>query len=156
VNRTYDALNRMTTEDYTGQSGTEVKLIYDNCTNGIGYLCTASSTAATSTNAYDIVGRVTSATTTILGMKYNMQYSYDRQGNITSWVYPNGSQVNVTYNSAGLPNKIQRKPSGGSFSDIISNYDYAPQGQIQNALFGNNASTTYFYDASAIYRLSNL
>jgi hypothetical protein len=48
-----------------------------------------------------------------------------------------------------------RKPTG-TLSDIISNYDYAPQGQIQNALFGNNASTTYFYDTNAIYRLANL
>jgi YD repeat-containing protein len=41
-------------------------------------------------------------------------------------------------------------------ADVISNYDYAPHGKIQNALFGNNASTTYFYDTNAAYRLSNL
>ena len=90
------------------------------------------------------------------GTVYNVQYAYDRQGNITGLMYPNGSQVAVSYNGAGLTNRIQRKPSGGSFSDVISNYDYAPHGKIQNALFGNNASTTYFYDANAVYRLSNL
>src|SRR5262249_9183703 len=122
----------------------------------IGYLCSASSTSASTTNAYDIVGRVTSATTTISNLTYDMQYQYDRQGNVTGLTYPDGSQVNLGYNLAGLPNRMQRKPSGGSFSDIITNYDYSPHGLVQNALFGNNASTTYFYDSSAMYRLSNL
>ncbi|MDA9473272.1 hypothetical protein XI03_01690, partial [Bradyrhizobium sp. CCBAU 65884] len=156
VNRTYDALSRMLTEDYTGQAGTDVTLTYDSCTNGIGNICVASSTSAKTTNAYDILGRVTSATTTVSNFSYNMQYAYDRQGNLTGLTYPNGSQVSYSYNLAGLPNRVQRKPSGGSLSDIITNYDYAPQGAINNVRFGNNASTTYFYDASAMYRLSNL
>ena len=67
VNRTYDALNRMLTEDYTGEAGTEVTNTYDSCTNGIGRLCSASSTSAISTSAYDILGRQISATTTVLG-----------------------------------------------------------------------------------------
>jgi YD repeat-containing protein len=156
VNRTYDTLNRMLTEDYTGASVTEVTDTYDSCTNGIGYLCTASSTNAKTSNAYDILGRVTSATSTVVTTGYNMGYAYDRQGNITGLTYPDSSQVVVSYNLAGLPNHVQRKPSGGSFSDIISNYDYSPTGQVQNILYGNNASTTYFYDANAMYRLSKL
>jgi RHS repeat-associated protein len=156
VNRSYDTLNRMLTEDYTGQSGTEITDTYDSCINGIGYPCTASSTSAKATNAYDILGRTSSATTTISNINYNMLYAYDRQGSVTSLTYPNSSQVTYNFNLAGLASHVLRKPSGGSFSDIISNYDYAPQGQIQNARFGNNASTTYFYNSSAMYRLSQL
>jgi RHS repeat-associated protein len=146
----------MLTEDYTGQSGTELTNTYDSCTYGKGYLCTASSTSAKTSNAYDILGRVSIATTTITNADYTMAYTYDRQGNIASTTYPNGSVVEYVYNSAGSPSRIQRKPSGGSFSNIISNYDYAPNGQALNVKFGNNASTTYFYDANALYRLSNL
>ncbi|MBI2612527.1 VCBS repeat-containing protein [Candidatus Kaiserbacteria bacterium] len=156
VNRTYDALNRMLTENYTGASGTEVTLVYDSCTNGIGYLCSASSTSATSTNSYDILGRILSATTTILNNAYNMQYSYDRQGNVTSWTYPNSTAVTVGYNNAGLPSRIQRKPSGGSFSDIVSSLTYAPTSQSITTVFGSGASTTRTYNADALYRLTNL
>jgi YD repeat-containing protein len=156
VNRTYDPLNRMLTEDYTGAAGTEVTLTYDSCTNGIGFLCTASSTGSFASSTYDILGRVATSAVKINNTSYTMAYSYDRQGNVTALNYPDGSQVKVSFNLAGLPSKIQRKASGGSFSDVMTNYDYAPQGQIQNALFGNNASTTYFYDANAMYRLSNL
>jgi YD repeat-containing protein len=156
VNRAYDALNRMLTEDFTGQSGTEIANTYDSCTYGKGLLCTASSTSAKTSNAYDILGRLSIATTTVNTTNYVMSYVYDRQGNIASTTYPNGSVVEYIYNSAGLPSRIQRKPSGGSYSNIINNYDYAPTGMVQNAKFGNNASTTYFYDANALYRLSNL
>ena len=156
VNRTYDALNRMLTEDYTGQAGTEVTNTYDSCTNGIGYLCTASSTSAKTTNTYDILGRTSISTTTVQNIGYATTYAYDRRGDVTGLTYPNGSQVNYSYNLAGFPNRVQRKASGGSFSDIVSNFDYAPHGLIQNTRFGNNASTTYFYDANAMYRLSNL
>jgi YD repeat-containing protein len=126
VNRAYDALNRILTEDYTGQAGTEVTNTYDSCTNGIGQLCTASSTAAKTSNAYDILGRVTSATTTVNNTAYNIRYQYDRQGNITGLTYPDSSQVTYSFNLGGLPSKIQRKPSGGSLSDIVSNFDTSP------------------------------
>ncbi|MBI4133320.1 hypothetical protein HY478_01770, partial [Candidatus Uhrbacteria bacterium] len=116
----------------------------------------ASSTAALTANVYDIHGRVTTATTTIQNIGYVTSYAYDRQGNVTGLTYPNGSQVNYSYNLAGQQSRVQRKPSGGSFSDIITSFDYAPHGRILNTLFGNTASTTYFYDPTAMYRLSNL
>jgi hypothetical protein len=42
--RTYDALGRLLTESNAGT--TQVTDTYDGCTNGIGYLCTASSVKA--------------------------------------------------------------------------------------------------------------
>ena len=72
----------MLTEDYTGQAGTEVKLTYDSCTNGIGYLCTASSTGSFASSTYDILGRVATSSVTINNLSYSMAYSYDRQGNV--------------------------------------------------------------------------
>lgn len=156
VNRTYDALNRMLTEDYTGDAGTEVTLLWDNCVNGVGYLCSASSTAATTTNWYDINGRITFSTTSVFTISYAMGYQYDRQGNVTAQKYPNFSETLFGYNLANLPSRIQRKQSGGSFSDMVSSFTYAPTGQPITTVFGNGASTTRTYDASALYRLTNL
>ena len=47
--RTYDALGRLLTETNAGT--TQVTNTYDSCTNGIGYLCVASSTSAKTQNA---------------------------------------------------------------------------------------------------------
>ena len=51
VDWTYDSLNRVLTENYTGATGTEIAYTYDTCTNGIGHLCSVSSTDAVSLDA---------------------------------------------------------------------------------------------------------
>ena len=84
--RTYDALGRLLTETNAGT--TQVTNTYDSCTNGIGYLCIASSTAAKTQNAYDILGRVSYATTTIAGISFTSSSTYDRQGNISTSPIP--------------------------------------------------------------------
>ena len=155
VTRTYDALNRMLTEDYTGAAGTEVTNTYDSCGNGIGSLCTASSTSALIANAYDILGRLSVSTTTISGTAYPTSYTYNRKGDVTNMTYPDLSQVANGYNLAGLLDRVEHKPAGGSFSDI-ANFNYASHGLPTFTLFGNGASTTRTYNANALYRLSRL
>ena len=152
--RSYDALGRLLTE--TSAGAVQVTNTYDSCTNGIGYLCTASSTAAKIQNAYDILGRITYATTTIAGTGYTASSTYDRQGNVTNITYPNGSQVSYTYNLAGQLSRVQNKLSGGSWADIVSSFAYAPHGQVATTTFGNGASTTRTFNPYALYRLSQL
>jgi RHS repeat-associated protein len=155
ITHTYDALNRMLTEAWTGQ-GTQVTNTYDSCTNGIGQLCTASSTAAKDTYAYDVLGHTTSATTTIAGTNYNLGYSYDRQGNITSVTNnANGAQVNYTYNTADLVSAVNRT-IGGVNSLVASLFNYSPTDQLGQVVFGSGASTTYSYNPAALYRLTRI
>ena len=82
-----------------------------------------------------------------------MSYAYDRQGNVTTLTYPNGSQVAYTYNLAGQISRVQNKPSQGSWSDIASSITYAPTGQPSSITFGNSVTTANTFDASALYRL---
>ena len=139
--RTYDALGRLLTE--TNAGATQVTNTYDSCTNGIGYLCTASSTAAKTQNAYDILGRITYATTTIAGSELHDRLHLRSPRQHLDITYPNGSQVSYTYNLAGQLSSVQTKPSGGSWADIASSLTYAPQGLVTSALFGNGASSTW-------------
>ena len=97
--RAYDALGRLLTESNAGT--TQVTNTYDTCLNGIGFLCIASTTAAKTQNAYDILGRLSYATTTIAGINFTSSSTYDRQGNIATLTYPNGAQTNYGYNLAG-------------------------------------------------------
>jgi len=153
--RVYDALSRLVTESFGGQA--QVTNTYDTCTKGIGYICTASSTSASSTSIYDALGRVATTTTTVFGIQYATANAYDLQGNITRLTYPNFTQINYTFNGAGLPMRVaQKAPGTNVFSDFVSNIDYGPHGQVVNMLFANGASTTKVFNANALYRLSSL
>jgi RHS repeat-associated protein len=153
--KTYDDINRLLTETFNSQA--QVTNTYDSCTNGKGYLCTASSTSALTKNAYDVLGRVSVSTSTIKGTDYATTYGYDRQGNITNLTYPNGIQVANTYNTAGLLESVAQKAVGASsFTNLITNFDYGPTGQVTLKNFASGASTTYAYDPTALYRLTRI
>lgn len=156
INRTYDALSRMKTEDYTGSAGNEVSLTYDTCTYGIGYLCYASSTGARLSQKYDVLGRVSVATTTIKTSIFTATTTYDRQGNVTSLVYPSGSRITYLYGAGGLVSSVIRTATTGATSSIASQINYAPTSALSHLLFFNNIETTRSYNASALYRLSNI
>jgi RHS repeat-associated protein len=157
VSRTYDALNRLLTEDYTGASGTEVTNTYDSCTNGVGYLCTASSTSAKTTNSYDMLGRVNVATTTVAGVNYTSQFTYDRQGNPVTVINPNGSRLSYSYNAGGLLAVVSRKgATDPGYTNFASTTQYTAPGQTALRSFGNGMSTAWTYDQNQLYRLTNI
>jgi YD repeat-containing protein len=138
------------------RTGTQVTNTYDSCTNGIGQLCTASSTAAKDTYAYDVLSRTVGATTTIAGKGYGLAYGYDRQGNITSVTNnTDSSQLNYIYNTAGLVSAVNRT-IGGVNSLVASMFNFSPTSQLGQAVFGSGASTTYSYTAAALYRLTRI
>jgi RHS repeat-associated protein len=153
---TYDSINRVLTENYTGTAGTEVTYTYDSCTNGVGGLCIASSSDAKITNTYDTLGRVKISTTTVSGVSYVTTQNVDRQGNISDITYPNSSQVKYIYDAAGMLDSVWRKAPGGSFSSLVSNLDYGPTGAVTLKKLGSGATTTFTYDADALYRLTRL
>ncbi len=156
INYTYDDINRPLTEDYTGSSTTEVRYTYDSCTRGIGRLCTGVNSGATTTYAYTYLGLPGTTTRTISGTAYTMKQVYDRQGNQTSVVYPDSSEVQYTYNTQGLPETVLQKESGGSWKTVVSDLDYGPHGLLTYQKNGNNTETWKTYDASELYRLRTI
>lgn len=156
VNYTYDDINRILTENETVESGTEITYAYDSCTEGAGRLCTVTMTSGANTAyTYDANGNTASEVKTINSTAYTTSYTYDRQGNNLVITYPDSAQVRYTYNTAGLLNQIERKESGGSYTDVISNIDYSPTYNPTIIKYANGAMTTNTYDATNLYRLTN-
>ncbi|HET9410040.1 MAG TPA: FG-GAP-like repeat-containing protein [Candidatus Sulfotelmatobacter sp.] len=153
VNYTYDNLNRILTEDFTGATGTEVSYTYDSCTNGVGRLCSASSTDALVSKTYDPLGNVASDTKTIAGTAYVTSYTYDRQGDQLTITNPDNSVVQYTYGIGGLATNVQEKESGGSFSNVVTSIDYSPMDKIATQTDANGVTTTNYYDPTRLYRL---
>ncbi len=107
INYTYDDLNRVLTENYTGAGGTEMSYAYDSCTEGVGRLCTASSSIPVITDyTYNVVGGIATETKTVSSTAYLSTYTYDRQGNILTVTNPDSSIIKYTYNPAGLLEQI--------------------------------------------------
>lgn len=156
VNFTYDDLNRVLTENYTGTGGTEVTYAYDSCTEGIERLCMATSTDAVTTYAYNALGSIASETKTINATNYTTSYSYDRKGNVTGITYPDNSQVSYAYNHAGYLESLAQKEGASQFSNIVSDFDYAPTGKVSYKAFANGVSSIYTYDPTKLYRLTHI
>jgi RHS repeat-associated protein len=156
INYTYDDLNRVATEDYTGQVGTEVTYTYDSGTDGIGRLTSVNATGANSSYVYNPLGGISSETKTINSTGYTTSYTYDRLGNQLEITNPDSSKVKYTYNTAGQLETIQRKEStDGAFINVVTDYDYGPQGSVTYQADTNGSASTNTYDATKLYRLSN-
>ena len=154
INYIYDNVNRALTEDYAGQAGVETSYSYDACTEGIARLCTATSTGAVTKYAYNALGLTATENKTIATTTYATSYLYDRQGNLTNIIYPDSSEVQYTYNTAGLLETVAQKESGGSFANLINDFDYAPTEKVSFKGFANGVESTYVYDPNQLYRLT--
>ncbi len=156
INYSYDDINRLQTEDYVGGSGMEISYVYDNCTNGIGKLCSSTVLGGgDNVYTYDSVGNIASDQATINENIYLTSYSYDRQNNLSLITYPDNAQVKYIYNAAGLLEKVERKENSGTFVDVISNFDYNPTEQVAVQADANGITTTNTYDSGKLYRLTN-
>jgi YD repeat-containing protein len=77
-----------------------------------------------------VLGRTVGATTTIGGTGYGLAYGYDRQGNVTGVTNnTDNSQLNYTYNTAGLVSAVNRT-IGGVNSLIASMFNFTPTNQL--------------------------
>ncbi len=156
VDYTYDDVNRKLTEDSTGTTGTDIIYTYDSCSDGIGKLCSAVMLSGVETDyTYDADGNVASEEKTVTKNIYTTSYTHDRQSNMLVITYPDNAQVLYVYNSAGLLEKIEYKESGGSFTDVISNFDYAPTDQPTEINYANRVTTTNTYDPNNLYRVTD-
>lgn len=154
---TYDALNRVTKENWTGGSGNEITYTYDSCTAGVGYLCSAIVTgSATTSYTYAPTGKVKEETVAVsaTSTSFITTTGYDRQANIAQIILPDSSRIRYNYNSAGLTETIERRQAS-TWYDVITDIDYAPTDQITYLVYTNGVSTTNTFDPTKLYRLTN-
>jgi len=155
INYTFNDVNQPLTEDYTGAVGTEITYTYGGCTNGTGKLCSAVMTTGANTSyTYNSNGSIATETKTINGVGYTTSYAYNRKGNVITVTYPDASDVKYTFNAGGMIEKVERKEGGGSYVDVVSNFDYNPMGLVATQVDANTTTTTNTYDASKLYRLT--
>lgn len=157
VNYSLDSLNRLTQESLGAtMPDVQANYAYDTCSNGIGHLCSVENSLVKTSNNYNALGLLSAEIKTINGVDYETDYQYDPQGHETLITNPDGSQVQYTYNLAGLVETVfHKETSDAAFSPVVSNFDYSPLGKVAMASFANGAVTTNTYNASKLYRLTH-
>jgi RHS repeat-associated protein len=111
---TYDDLNRPTgvAWDSSGVSGSAVGFVpgarsvsyaWDNCTNGVGKLCSRTDHSGTAAYSYDAWGRLTGQSFVPTGQTAAITtgYGYDAYGRRQSVVYPSGKALTYSYGTNG-------------------------------------------------------
>jgi RHS repeat-associated protein len=147
---TYDELDRVTSENYTGATGTEVSYNYDMGDNALGRLSDVSYTDGGLVFEYDALGRVSTESRTIAGQIYTTAYAYNRAGQVTSIAYPDSLIVGYTYDAAGQLSEISQ-----AGQTVLADLDFNPLGAPMRIEYGNGVTTTNTYDLNQLYRLAN-
>lgn len=153
VNYAYDDINRVTSEDYTGQAGTEYVYSYDSCTQGIGRICNVSSTDEIVNKTYNVLGQLAQESKIIASTTYATSYTYDQQGNQLTITNPDSSKIEYTYNTAGLVESVNETESGASSTVIVSDFDYSPLDQVVLQTYASGMTVKNVYDQLHLYRL---
>ncbi len=158
VTRVYDMLDRPTSIDGSSTIATDYTLVYDNCTNGKGRVCTVNgilpnNTTLTKSYVYGISGVPTSETLTTLGNSYTTSHLYNYSDEVSQTTYQNGTIVRQTFGEWALPNKIYTTMPGGS-ETLYSSVSYHHTGKPSQITFGVNRNISYTYDDNKLYRLT--
>lgn len=136
----FDAINRMTQKSYSDGTPTATNTFDDpTVPYSIGRLtAVASSASKTSYAVLDPVGRVLSSQQLTGGTTYQMSYTYDLAGELSTESYPSGRVVTNSYDSAGRLTGVAGQVSVGSPSTAYaSGGQYASHGEILSLGLGN-------------------
>lgn len=155
INYGYDKLSRVTSENYTGATGTEVTYAYDSGTNGVGRLSqVAFQNNATTTYSYNPLGSVINEAKKIANVWGTTTSSYLRSGSVDTLIYPDASQVAYIYDDAGLLERVKSKEPSIATTSVINSISYSPTGQTAVVSFANGMISTSSYDQTKKYRLT--
>lgn len=124
IEYTHDALGRLNTVSAGGQTRT---LIYDNCTNGKGMLCSATKTGGTATTTnfgYTPWGQLATRQDIKDGATDTTTYGYDDLDHLANINYPSGVSVEYVYDGLHL-RVINASIGGSSFRVAAPSYERA-------------------------------
>ncbi|MDH5548103.1 MAG: RHS domain-containing protein [Gammaproteobacteria bacterium] len=140
----YDGLNRVTTIDYPGDEE-DVHYTYDNCTNGLGRLCTVNDQSGNTAFGYDVFGNIAARNWTAFGVNYETIFAYDAANRLIQMRYPDGRVLNYQRDLLGRVVKVSQDKNG-KLTELLSDRQYRANGQVQSQRFGNQVEEDRQYD----------
>ena len=140
----YDELNRLTGIQYP-EPRENITLSYDQCTFGIGRLCSVIDVSGHAVFDYDAYGNTIQVTEIREGISYAQHYQYDGSHRLSNMTLPSGRVVNYSRDSLQRIQSITTDINSVSQS-IIDNIDYNAANQIIQQHYGNGLIENRSYD----------
>jgi RHS repeat-associated protein len=158
--RSYDLLDRPLTIDGSGTADTDYSLVYDNCVNGKGHVCSISGilpngVTMNKTFAYGISGVPTSMSLTTLGNTYTTTYLYTALDDIKQTTYPNGTVVRSVTADWALPSWVYITLPGDT-EKLYATITYDHEQKPLTITLANGTVITHSYDANKLYREASM
>lgn len=148
VNYTYDALHRPTNVTYPN-SNENVTITYDQCTSGIGKVCTVHDISGLTSYSYNSFSQLESKTYTAGAFTKSIHYAYDNVGRLNKVTYPSNMEVNYTY-ANDKPVTVSYTVNGNS-NNVITNGVYDPfSSEIKSYQYSNGASYTKTFNQDGL------
>lgn len=138
----YDALNRVTSIAYSlnGTTDQTPSFTYDQGTDGIGHLTSASDANHSMSFTYDALGEMTGMSQTVGGINRTVGYAFTN-GDLTSLTTPSGQTVTYGYNANHQVTSI-----AVNGTTILSSVSYEPFGPADGWTWGNGNAFTRTFD----------
>ena len=139
----YDGLNRRTSVSAGGLTQTYA---YDNCTNGLGRLCSDGDATGATSYSYTPEGWMAGRGFTVGGTTYALGFSYSATGRPTVVNYPDGNQAIYTYTNGAVAS-VSLKVGSASVNGATA-ITYRPMDMAMSAWTSSNGLTnTLSYDS---------
>ena len=157
-NSTYDALDRILTTAYPGDTSLNVAYTYDetgtSSTFGIGRLTSVKDAAGTLARSYDERGNLLSERRTSHSNILTTAYTYDKAGHLASITYPSGAVSSYTRDQAGNIIEMPFMASDSDHDFSLLNITHLPFGPPDSLQYPNGDRAAFTFDLD--YRLNSL
>ena len=158
VSRTFDKLDRVTSEHYAASPGEDVTYTYDSQAAGdfgAARVTGISDETGSTSFAYDERGNLVSDKRTVEGHAYVTRYAYDIADRLIQMEYPSGHQVRYGRDPIGRIASVQfRTKENAPWSALATNITYLPFGGVTGLRYGNGLIRSNAYDLD--FRLTHI
>jgi RHS repeat-associated protein len=148
---TYDALDRMLTRTYSGDSSLNVSLTYDETTAGhgfgIGHLTSGTDATGSLSRGYDERGNMTTDARTIAGQLYSSQYKFESASRLSGLTFASSAwQLTYGRDAAGQVSSVTATQPGHAAVNLATSVTHMPFGPLSGWTYGNGVTDTRTFD----------
>lgn len=152
-NRSYDALNRLTSITFP-TPGEDIQFAWDQASTkcptqeryGIGRLSGFIDESGSTDFCYDLHGNVVRKIQTMASGDLTVQYQFSLGKRIVGITYPSGLRISFSRDASGRISSVQYIPSGGSEDKLVTSVKHLPFGPLAYLQWSSGSSLSRTYD----------